>query len=246
MVKYNEQALNPVAFYGVGLLPIVLLCTTVLNAIKFGAILIVAMVLCNLLYFAFKPIVNENVRIPCYVLLIIGVEYLIDSVLSEFSAENTSNVTNLVSYLFSATVIIYMFETSSKVKNVQSSLLDCLIMGGEYAICMICVGFFRELLGQGKLFGAKIFNGGIAFFASNIGAILLVLIYAFIYNMVVSNVKKKSIAYSGLVDRYELFLENKYMELTPMKSNTVTTSTDVTAGEPVEERSISEQKEGGK
>ena len=113
MVKYNEQALNPVAFYGVGLLPIVLLCTTVLNAIKFGAVLIVAMVLCNLLYFAFKPIVNENVRIPCYVLLIIGVEYLIDSVLSEFSAENTSNVTSLVSYLFSATVIIYMFETSS-------------------------------------------------------------------------------------------------------------------------------------
>lgn len=218
MVKYNSQALSPIAFYGIGLAPIVLLCTSALEALKFGAVLIFAMVLCNLLYFAFKPIVVDGVRIPCYILLIIGVEYLIDSVLSEFVPNNPSIITNMVSYLFSATVIIYMFETSSKVKDARHSMLDCVIMGGEYALCMTVVGLFREILGFGRIFGAKLFNGGIGFFASSAGAVLLVMIYAYLYNIIFANVNKKRVAYSGLVDRYELFLEDKFMELTPMKS----------------------------
>ena len=229
MVKYNSQALSPIAFYGIGLAPIVLLCISALEALKFGAVLIVAMVLCNLLYFAFKPIVVDSVRIPCYVLLIIGVEYLIDSILSEFVPNNTAIVTNMVSYLFSATVIIYMFETSSKVKDARHSMLDCVIMGGEYALCMFVVGLVREILGFGRLFGANLFGGGIGFFASSAGAVMLVLIYAYVYNIIFANINKKRVAYSGLVDRYELFLEDKFMELTPMK-----TADEITGSENLE------------
>ncbi len=235
MIKHNSQTLSPIAFYGIGLAPIVLLCTTTLNALKFSAVLLVCMVLCNLLYFAFKPIVKDEVRIPCYVLLIIGVEYFIDSVLSEFVIKNSSSITEFVSYLLSATVIIYMFETSSKVKNFNASMLDCVIMAGEYAMCLVAVGLFREFLGHGTLFGARIFKSGIAFFVSNAGGVFVTLVYVLVYSILTANIGKKRTAYSGLVDRYELFLEDKFMELTPMKS------LDEMVNENMQENAVSEE-----
>lgn len=218
MTKHSNQSLSPIAFYGIGLAPIVLLCSTILDALKFSAVLLVCMALCNLLYFAFKPIVKDSVRIPCYVLLIIGIEYLIDSVLSEFVVKDTTAIVSFVSYLFSATVIIYMFETSSKVKKFNESMLDCVMMAGEYAMCLLVVGLVREFLGFGTLFGARIFKSGIPFFVSNAGGVFVTLMYVFVYSILTANIGKKRVAYNGLVDRYELFLEDKFMELTPMKS----------------------------
>ncbi len=219
MKKYNEQILSPVAFYGIGLLPIMMVCTSALNALKFGAILFVAVVLCNLLYLAFKPIVNDNVRIPCYVLLVIGVEYLIDSVLSEFTIGSYSSVTNLVSYLFVATIIIYLFETSSKVKTASESLLDGIMVCGEYALCMVVIGLVREILGFGTLFGANLFGSGIPLFAGQIGALLLICVYAVVYNILTASLKKRRKTYYSLVDRYGMFLDSKYLELQPLKSS---------------------------
>ncbi len=217
MRKYNEQALSAVAFYGVGLLPIVMVCTSALNAIKFGAILIAGVALCSLLYFAFKPIINNNVRIPCYMFLIIGVEYLIDSVLSEFMLDNYGSVSSLVSYLFVATIIIYIFETSYKSKPVYLCVVDAGLICGEYILCMFAVGLVREILGFGTMFGAKLFNGGIELFASSVGAVLLIGVYAIVYNLITASLKKKRKAYYGLIDRYEMFLCSKYLELQPLE-----------------------------
>ena len=215
MKKYNENIFNPVIFYGVGLYPILALCVGLEQAVKFSLLLFITMVLCNLIINAFKPLLVKEVRIPCYVFLVIGIEYLLDSIIFEFWANQYSAVVPLLTMLFSSAIIIYMLEETTKKTTFKESITGCLKMAAEYCLSMIVIAFVREILGSGSVWGKKIGGfAGLEFFNSFAGGLLLIMIYAAIYAIVAKSIKEKRIAFLGLVDRYTLLLENAGEEYT--------------------------------
>lgn len=219
MKKYNENIFNPVIFYGVGLYPILALCVGLEQAVKFSLLLFITMVLCNLIINAFKPLLVKEVRIPCYVFLVIGIEYLLDSIIFEFWANQYSSTVPLLTMLFSSAIIIYMLEETTKKTTFKESITGCLKMAAEYCVCMIVVAFVREILGSGSVWGKKIGTfAGLEFFNSFAGGLLLIMIYAAIYAVVAKSIKEKRIAFFGLVDRYTLLLENAGEEYSEKES----------------------------
>lgn len=207
MKRYN-YVYNPVVYFGVGLLPLLYLCTSAMSALRFGLVLVVAMIISLSVVILFKPMIYENVRILCFALIVVGSEYFVDSVVSEFWINNYTGIADSIYYLFVATIIIFTLEFTYRERNVKKAYLNCINIGLEYYLMMFIVGFFRELLGFGTIFG-KSFMGmeGLEFFTSMAGAMLIVICYSACYVSITKNIKKKAEVKNLLTDRYLLYLE---------------------------------------
>ncbi len=207
-MKRYDYVYNPVVYFGVGLLPLLYLCTSAMSALRFGLVLVIAMALSLSVVILFKPMIYENVRIPCFVLIVVGVEYFVDSVVSEFWINEYSGVSDSIYYLFVATVIIFMLEFTFKEKSVKKSYLNCVNIGFEYYLMIFVVGMAREILGFGTLFGDQFmgFTGSV-FFASFAGALLIIICYGACYVAVVKNIKKRVEIKNKLTDRYLAYIE---------------------------------------
>lgn len=208
MTKFNEYIFNPVTFFGIGLYPILAICTNLQNAGKFALIMLIVMIVSSLIICALRPIINQNVRIPCYVLVVLGIMYFVDSMVGELWITDYSNISFIFSYVFVSTVIIFMFETSLKNEKFVGSLLTSLNIAIEYALCMIIVGLVRQLLSGVAIVG----DSGVSFFQTFIGGLVVLCVYALGYNYLAGIIKKRRQVYLGLVDRYTLLMMNKQEE----------------------------------
>jgi electron transport complex protein RnfE len=205
MTKTNEYIFNPVTFFGIGLYPILAICTNLQNAARFALIMLIVMVASSLIICALRPIINKNVRIPCYILIVLGIMYFIDSMVGELWVTDYSNISYIFSYVFVSTVIIFMFETSLKNEKFLGSLLTSLNIAIEYVLCMIIVGLVRQILSGVAIVG----DSGVSFFQTFIGGLVVLCLYALGYNYLASIIKKRRRVYLGLVDRYTLLMMNK-------------------------------------
>ncbi len=232
MKRYSENIFNPVVFYGVGLFPVLTICTGLEVALKFSLLLIITMLLCNLIVNAFKPILVKEVRIPCYIFLVIGVEYLLDSIIFEFWAEEYVGIMPLLTMLFTSAIIIYMLEETTDKPTFKDSFVTCIKMALEYCVCMVIIGFVREILGSGSVWGKRIGNFvGLPFFNSFAGGLLLLMVYTAIYSLVARRVKERRVAFLGLVDRYTLLLENAGEEFSERQNETEESNDDLSKEE---------------
>lgn len=206
-MKRYDYVYNPVVYFGVGLLPLVYLCTSAMASLRFGLVLLIAMVLSFSIAWLFRPLIFENVRIPCFALIVVGVEYFVDSVVSEFWVNDYSGVANSIYYLFVATIIIFMLEFTYRETNTKKAYLNCVNIGLEYYLMMFVVGIFREVLGFGTLFGSEFLGDGSEFFASSAGALLIIIAYSACYIAITKKIKERIDVKNKLTDRYLAYIE---------------------------------------
>ena len=209
MKKLNEYIFNPALFWGIGIFPLLVICTSLKSALIFGVLLFLTLQLCNLLISAFKPIISNNVRIACYALTIFSVVYFLDSALYELLPNLYSTIHVFVAYLFSAVIVMFMFESTGTKESLKDSFRISFRVGVEYVISMVVVGTIRELLANGEIYEKTIISNfnGFEFFETILGGLLIVCIYALIYNAIAYYLRKRRMIFLGLVDRYTLFLE---------------------------------------
>ena len=216
-MKRYDYVYNPVVYFGVGLLPLVYLCTSAMASLRFGLVLVIAMLLSFSVVWLFKPLIYENVRIPCFVLVVVGVEYFVDSVVSEFWVNNYSGLANSIYYLFVATIIIFMLEFNYRESNTKKAYLNCINIGLEYYVMMFVVGILREVLGFGKLFGGEFLGDGSEFFASSAGALLIVIVYSACYIIITKKIKDRIAVKNKLTDRYLAYIDQNCLLDSRMK-----------------------------
>lgn len=207
-MKRYDYIFNPVIYLGIGLLPLLYLCTSATQALRFGFVLVLAMVVSLSVVLLFKPLIYENIRIPCFVLVVVGVEYFVDSVVSEFWVEGYNGISSSIYYLFVATIIIFALEYAFKEKDTKRAYLNCINIGLEYYLMIFVVGMAREVLGLGTLMGKPfLWFSGSEFFRSFAGAMLIVIGYAFVYGIIASKVKNKFDLRNQLTDRYLMYMK---------------------------------------
>lgn len=209
MKKINENVFNPALMFGIGLFPLLIVADNLKSAMLFGLLILCTIAICCFIYYAFKPIILENVRIPIYALIIFAGVYFLDSVVSELFIESYSSVHALVSYLFVAVIVMFMFESSKKEENFKVGFKNAILLGIEYLISLIIVGSVRELLSFGTLWGKEIVVDyvGFPFFGGIVGGLLVITIYALVYNVLSYVIKRHFKVQETLVTRYQKYLE---------------------------------------
>ena len=145
----------------------------VVMALSVTAVVAFANVIISLL----RNTIPNRIRIIVQLVVIAALVILVDQVLKAFVYDVSKQLSVFVGLIITNCILMGRLEAFALGNRPWQSFLDGIGNGAGYAAILIIVGFFRELLGSGTLFGFRIIpeslyitNGG---FYSNNGMMIL-------------------------------------------------------------------------
>lgn len=125
---------------------------SVVMAVSVIAVLAVGNVVISLL----RNIIPNKIRIIVQLVVIAALVILVDLILKAFAFELSKQLSVFIGLIITNCIIMGRFEAFALGNNPWHSFLDGIGNAGGYGLILIIVGFFRELLGFGTLFGYKV------------------------------------------------------------------------------------------
>lgn len=145
----------------------------IVMAISVTAVLAFANVIISLL----RNTIPNRIRIIVQLVVIAALVILVDQVLKAFVYDVSKQLSVFVGLIITNCILMGRLEAFALGNKPWPSFLDGLGNGAGYGAILVIVGFFRELLGSGSIFGFKLIpenwyiaNGG---FYSNNGMMIL-------------------------------------------------------------------------
>ena len=110
----------------------------------------------NVVISMIRNIVPSKIRIIVQLTVIATLVIIVDLVLKAFAYELSKTVSVFIGLIITNCIIMGRFEAFALGNGLWSSLLDGFGNAFGYAVILIIVGFFRELLGSGTLWGIAV------------------------------------------------------------------------------------------
>lgn len=146
---------------------------SIVMAISVTAVLALANVIISLL----RNTIPNRIRIIVQLVIIAALVILVDQVLRAYVYDVSKQLSVFVGLIITNCIIMGRLEAFALGNRPWQSFLDGIGNSAGYGVILIVVGFFRELLGSGSLYGYKIIpdswyiaNGG---FYENNGLMVL-------------------------------------------------------------------------
>ena len=153
---------NPITIQVLGICS-ALAITAELNAsIVMALSVIFVMGVGNVVISLMRNIIPSKIRIIVQLVVIATLVIIVDQVLKAFAYELSKTLSVFVGLIITNCIIMGRFEAFALGNNVWRSLLDGIGNALGYGVILILVGFFRELLGSGTLFGMKVLGDPVA------------------------------------------------------------------------------------
>ena len=153
---------NPITIQVLGICS-ALAITAELNAsIVMALSVIFVMGVGNVVISLLRNIIPSKIRIIVQLVVIATLVIIVDQVLKAFAYELSKTLSVFVGLIITNCIIMGRFEAFALGNNVWRSLLDGIGNALGYGVILIMVGFFRELLGSGTLFGIKVLGDPVA------------------------------------------------------------------------------------
>ena len=147
---------NPIFRLALSLCPAVAVTTSVKNGMMLGTAVLIVQVLSSMSGSLVKHIINPKIRIPVFTLIIAIWVSAIDMILAAYFASVYQEVGLYVKLIVAFAIIISRMELFSMKHSIVPSFWDGLGMGLGFLAGMVLAGSFRELLGNGSLFGIAV------------------------------------------------------------------------------------------
>ena len=193
---------NPTFKLVLGTCPTLALTTAAFNGIGMGLAVTFVLICSNVLISLLKNVIPNAVRIPVFVLIIATFVTIVKLVLDKFMPSLYETLGVYLPLIVVNCIILGRAESFASKNPVGDSALDGLFMGLGFTIALTLMGAFREILGSGMLFGIKLFDFSIAFFASSAGSFftygLFIAMFAFISSKIEKAKKLKANATNDL------------------------------------------------
>lgn len=179
MNKYKKITLdgiifnNPTFMLVLGTCPTLGLISSALPALEMGLAVIVILTLSNVIISALRKLIPNEVRIPCYIVVIATLVTLIRMVLDKFLPDVYEALGNLLALIVVNCIILGRAEAFANKHTVAESAVDGLANGIGFTMALTVMGIICEFLGSGSLFGLKIMNFSIGMFSTPAGAFIV-------------------------------------------------------------------------
>ena len=141
-----------------GMCPALATTTSLANAFGMGAAVIFVATMSNIAVSAIRKIVPDEVRIPIFVLLIATFVTVVDLSMKAWMPGLSKSLGLFIPLIVVNCIILARAEAFAYKNGVVRSALDGLGSGTGYALGLILVSFFRDLLGNGTLFNVSVFG----------------------------------------------------------------------------------------
>jgi electron transport complex protein RnfE len=151
---------NPVFVQTLGMCPVLAVTNSAINAVAMGLATLFVLVLSNTAVSVARRWIPREVRIVTYILIIATFVTVVDYLIQAISLEVHAALGAFISLIVVNCLILGRAEAFASKNTVGRSILDGLGMGLGFAFALLCLGFVREILGSGSLFGVTLFGDG--------------------------------------------------------------------------------------
>jgi len=147
---------NPIFRLALSMCPAVGISTTVMNGVLLGIAVLFVQVFSSCTISAIKDYIHPRIRIPTYTLTIATWVTVIDLILAAYMPEAYKAMGIFVKLIVAFAIITMRLEMFASKNPIIPSFWDSVGMGLGFMFGMMALGFVRELLGAGTLFGHDI------------------------------------------------------------------------------------------
>lgn len=147
---------NPTFVQVIGMCPTLAVTTSVINGIGMGLSTTAVLICSNIVISLIRKIVPDQVRIPCFIVVIAGFVTLVQMLLKAYMPALNASLGMFIPLIVVNCIILGRAEAYASKNKALPSLFDGLGMGLGFTFALSCIGVVREILGSGSVLGMTI------------------------------------------------------------------------------------------
>ncbi len=151
---------NPTFVQMLGMCPTMAVTTSAVNGIGMGLTTTVILILSNMMISALRKVIPDKVRIPAYIVIVASFVTIVQFLLQGFVPSLYDSLGIYIPLIVVNCIILGRAESFASKNNVWLSMFDGIGMGLGFTIGLTSIGIFRELFGNGSIFGFQIMPAG--------------------------------------------------------------------------------------
>ncbi len=147
---------NPVLVLILGTCPTLATTTNLVGAFGMGIAAMVVLICSNMLISLLRKVIPDNVRIPCYIVIISGFVTIVQMIVQAYFPELYEMLGVYLALITVNCIILGRAEMFAGKNNVLRSALDGIGMGIGFTIALCAMAFIREVFGNASFAGIPI------------------------------------------------------------------------------------------
>lgn len=152
---------NPITIQVLGICSALAITAELKASIVMSIAVLFVMGLGNLTISLLRNIIPSKIRIIVQLIVVATLVIIVDLILKAFAYELSKTLSVFVGLIITNCIIMGRFEAFALGNGPIKSFIDGIGNALGYALILIIVGFFRELLGSGTLLGFKVLGNPI-------------------------------------------------------------------------------------
>jgi len=150
---------NPIFIQVMALCPLLAVTTSAMNAITMGLATTVVMTCASAVISVVRKIIPGEVRIAVSVVIVAGLVTIVQFLMNAYVPQQINEALGIYIPLIVVNCILFARLEAFATKNkVLPSAVDALGMGLGFTLGLFAVGFIREFLGTGSVFGIELLH----------------------------------------------------------------------------------------
>ena len=176
---------NPTLVLMLGMCPTLAVTTSAVNGFGMGVSTLVVLVMSNLVISALRKMIPDDVRLPAYIVIVASLVTVVELLMEAYVPSIYSALGIYIPLIVVNCIILGRAEAYASKNPPLLSAMDGLGMGLGFTASLSVIGFIRELLGAGTVFGVQVMPAAykpIAIFIKAPGAFLVLAFLVIIMN----------------------------------------------------------------
>ena len=153
---------NPITIQVLGICSALAITAELKASIVMSISVIFVMGIGNVVISLLRNVIPSKIRIIVQLIVVATLVIVVDQVLKAYAYDLSKTLSVFVGLIITNCIIMGRFEAFALGNGIWRSFLDGIGNALGYGVILIIVGFFRELLGSGTLFGIPVLGDPIA------------------------------------------------------------------------------------
>ncbi len=147
---------NPVIVQVLGICSVLAVTAKLEPSIVMGLSVIAVLAFSNVIISLLRNTIPTNIRIIVQLVVVAGLVVIVSQLLEAYAYDASKQLSVFIGLIITNCILMGRLEAFAMANRPWPSFLDGIGNGVGYAIILVIVGFFRELLGSGTLLGYQV------------------------------------------------------------------------------------------
>ena len=190
---------NPVLVLMLGMCPALAVSSQAINGIGMGLSTLAVLVFSNLIISLLRKVIPDQVRLPAYIVIVASLVTVTDLLIQAYVPSLSESLGLYIPLIVVNCIILGRAEAYANKHTPILSVMDGIGMGLGFTVALTLAASIREILGSGKIFGARVLpeSFSMSIFIQPPGAFLVFALIIAVMNAIGIKTRQRQLVESG-------------------------------------------------